>query len=946
MGFVFSANDIDEKLENGESVEKRAEATSGDGRGFSELECVIAKWDEGGIVEGKEQLINGMLEFHALQLFDKMPNSEGLCDARRTGLCNAGRAIMAPMSIRDKGGGLATHCEVVDASDYLGYPKARSELWDLEEAKIVYTLTGHRSNYISVDFHPFGELFASGSLDTNLKIWDIRKKGCIHTYKGHTRRVNAIRFTPDGRWAVSGGEDNTVKLWDLTDGKLLHDFKCNEGQIQCIGFHPHEFLLTTGSADGTNKFWDLETFELIGSAGPETTGVCFLTFSPDGRALLCGLPIMKIIFKSFCKPGLVLGDFELIHEEDHMLGDHEQSAVVTHYSQLCQKAGVKYKSCDGDLVGVVEDSHFYYWKKDQSSFAKGHVWALYDDDGRLRNYGLVDAVVDFLKSNSKLYFMRYTSNALLSKDNCVGFLTNMHKLFQHMVGHVHKDELFMATCSSIFHPPFHALVKKLSLFLPMVAIQSLRPLLADILREDAQFIFGIMRVVHIIFQDGWLLIHEQEMDVPNPNEYAFTRVPSVCGTMAMLAQGKQLHAHVLTVVLDCEAMVQSALVNLHLKCGSSQEAAKIFDVTKVDDHLFDLYRIFIEPLIACYLRYIDKQLSHGRYEDGHAIVSSTIMNKEKFMFVTIDKLCTALVFKCCPIGIVEVSEKWLLDVMNMNLETMVGKIKCGGEKRLHMDFFKIHRGPLEKCLGYALATLDAICLCVQKLFLVDWAFADVPISWKDVETKLFALYFPNFMIAFIEFGFVAIDVRVLALVPQIHFSVHMWTNEALLLVLLSAIMHSQTMKFVISSILLQSPNREALRFFSNMQHLYHWQSNFNSQVCVHLCALLHAWQVTTDDGYLQLDDKLGCDLMTMDNETEMVLYTGCQTPHNCWSITYESRKSNNNISGKTCSVSLVSNSLNLYLTILLPYGIFEVGEDSVSDLDMGKWQIFADSDDC
>ncbi|KAG6516354.1 hypothetical protein ZIOFF_026813 [Zingiber officinale] len=157
------------------------------------------------------------------------------------------------------------------------------KLWDLEEAK------SHRSNCIAVDFHPFGEFFASGSLDTNLKIWDIRRKGCIHTYKGHTRGVNAIKFTPDGRWVVSGGEDNTVKLWDLTAGKLLHDFKFHEGQIQCIDFHPNEFLLATGSADRTVKFWDLETFELIGSAGPETSGVRSMIFNPDGRTLLCGL---------------------------------------------------------------------------------------------------------------------------------------------------------------------------------------------------------------------------------------------------------------------------------------------------------------------------------------------------------------------------------------------------------------------------------------------------------------------------------------------------------------------------------------------------------------------------------------------------------------------------------------------------------------------------------
>lgn len=78
-----------------------------------------------------------------------------------------------------------------------------------------------------MDFHPFGEFFASGSLDTNLKIWDIRRKGCIHTYKGHTRGINSIKFSPDGRWVVSGGEDNIVKVRTLhlddIGRKLLSD---------------------------------------------------------------------------------------------------------------------------------------------------------------------------------------------------------------------------------------------------------------------------------------------------------------------------------------------------------------------------------------------------------------------------------------------------------------------------------------------------------------------------------------------------------------------------------------------------------------------------------------------------------------------------------------------------------------------------------------------------
>ena len=77
---------------------------------------------------------------------------------------------------------------------------------------MVRTLSGHRSNCTAVEFHPFGEFFASGSTDTNLRVWDIRKKGCIHTYRGHTKGVSTIKFTPDGRWVVSGGLHNVVKV--------------------------------------------------------------------------------------------------------------------------------------------------------------------------------------------------------------------------------------------------------------------------------------------------------------------------------------------------------------------------------------------------------------------------------------------------------------------------------------------------------------------------------------------------------------------------------------------------------------------------------------------------------------------------------------------------------------------------------------------------------------
>ena len=77
---------------------------------------------------------------------------------------------------------------------------------------VIRTLTGHRSTCTSIDFHPFGDYFASGSLDTTLKVWDIRRKACINTYKGHARGVTRTCFSPDGRLLASGNTDGELKV--------------------------------------------------------------------------------------------------------------------------------------------------------------------------------------------------------------------------------------------------------------------------------------------------------------------------------------------------------------------------------------------------------------------------------------------------------------------------------------------------------------------------------------------------------------------------------------------------------------------------------------------------------------------------------------------------------------------------------------------------------------
>lgn len=151
---------------------------------------------------------------------------------------------------------------------------------------MVRTLTGHNSNCMSVDFHPYSKFFASGSLDTSLRVWDIRNKGCVHKYSGHPSGISRCRFSPDGRWVASAGDDGTVKLWDLTADKLLKTFTKHEAAVPVLEFHPNEFLLATASMDHAVRFWDLETFELIGNGRSESSGIRAGTFDPEGRAFL------------------------------------------------------------------------------------------------------------------------------------------------------------------------------------------------------------------------------------------------------------------------------------------------------------------------------------------------------------------------------------------------------------------------------------------------------------------------------------------------------------------------------------------------------------------------------------------------------------------------------------------------------------------------------------
>jgi katanin p80 WD40 repeat-containing subunit B1 len=150
--------------------------------------------------------------------------------------------------------------------------------------RVVRTFGGHRAAVSSIEFHPFGEFFASGSVDNCLKIWDIRRKGCIQTYTGHDGAIRHLKISPDGRWIASGADDGLVNIWDLTAGKLLHTFPSPGISVSSIAFNPTEFVFAINYADGFNIVNDLDTFSEISSTRLDK--VKKLLFTPSGDNLL------------------------------------------------------------------------------------------------------------------------------------------------------------------------------------------------------------------------------------------------------------------------------------------------------------------------------------------------------------------------------------------------------------------------------------------------------------------------------------------------------------------------------------------------------------------------------------------------------------------------------------------------------------------------------------
>jgi WD40 repeat protein len=135
--------------------------------------------------------------------------------------------------------------------------------------------------------HPTEPVAASGDGNGIVHIWNVNDARELHALSGHRAAVNDVAFRPDGRVLASASHDGTVMLWNAATGKELGTPIGHQGSVRSVSYRPDGRVLASAGHDGTVRLWDSTTGrQTVLRLGAISEFIYYAIFSPDGRHLI------------------------------------------------------------------------------------------------------------------------------------------------------------------------------------------------------------------------------------------------------------------------------------------------------------------------------------------------------------------------------------------------------------------------------------------------------------------------------------------------------------------------------------------------------------------------------------------------------------------------------------------------------------------------------------
>lgn len=161
----------------------------------------------------------------------------------------------------------------------------------------------HTKAITSVKYSSDARMFASSSVDGDIKVWDGVSGRCVQTFSrchdGHT--VNSVCFSRNGKYLLSGAMDSVVRLWELSTGRCLIAYTgagtiaSQQTSTTAIFNHTEDFVMFPDEATTSLCSWESRNGQRknllsLGHNGPVRHMVhspcspAFVTCSDDFRA--------------------------------------------------------------------------------------------------------------------------------------------------------------------------------------------------------------------------------------------------------------------------------------------------------------------------------------------------------------------------------------------------------------------------------------------------------------------------------------------------------------------------------------------------------------------------------------------------------------------------------------------------------------------------------------
>ncbi len=171
-------------------------------------------------------------------------------------------------------------------------------VWSFPVGNLLYTLTGHRDEVMTVDYSPDGRFIASGGADHDIILWSLSDRAMVRTLSGHEGVVLNVVFGPDGsRIASSSADetlgdvgddavDRTVRIWDANTAEELIVINPESGFVRALDFSPTGDTISYGvwdsASSGTVRVHDAFTGDEIQRFIAHTTPITAVAYSADG----------------------------------------------------------------------------------------------------------------------------------------------------------------------------------------------------------------------------------------------------------------------------------------------------------------------------------------------------------------------------------------------------------------------------------------------------------------------------------------------------------------------------------------------------------------------------------------------------------------------------------------------------------------------------------------